>query len=105
MYWYIAIPSSIFQYHSAIPTPTKPKTSFKALDTEKPVFISTMLYRVVFADTIQLIKSNRAMNCLDGGEFKNGGISAYSTIQSSIGKYNTISQTSSKLRMSLTTVD
>jgi len=45
------------------------------------------------------------MNCLDGGEFKNGGISAYSTIQSSIGKYNTISQTSSKLRMSLTTVD
>jgi hypothetical protein len=55
---YIAIQSSIFQYYSAIQTPTKPKTSLKALDREKPVLISTTLYRAVFEDTIKLIKSN-----------------------------------------------
>ena len=55
---YIAIQSSIVQYHSAIQTPTKPTTFLKALDREKPVFISTMLYRAVFEDTIKLIKPN-----------------------------------------------
>jgi hypothetical protein len=58
IYRYIAIQSSIFQYYSAIETPTKPNTSSKALDGEKPVFISTMLYRAVFEDTIKLIKPN-----------------------------------------------
>jgi hypothetical protein len=58
IYRYKAIQSSIFQYYSAIQTPTKPKTSLKPLDRGKPVFISTMLYRAVFEDTIKLIKPN-----------------------------------------------
>jgi len=105
IYSYTAIQSSIFQYHSAIQTPTKPKTSLQALDREKPVFISTMLYRAVFEDTIKLIKLNWAKDCLEGRESKNGGICVYSAIQSSIGKYNDISQTSTEPSISLKAVD
>jgi len=105
IYRYIAIQRSIFQYHSAIQTPTKPKTSLQALDRERPVFISTMLYRAVFEDTIKLIKPNSAKDFFKGGESKNGGISAYSAIQSGFGKYNAISQTSTKPWISLKAVD
>jgi len=75
------------------------------LDREKPVFISTMLYRAVFEDTIELIKPNRAKNFFEGGESKIGGISAYSAIQRSIGKYNVIIQTSTEPWISLKAVD
>jgi hypothetical protein len=64
-----------------------------------------MLYRAVFEDTIKRIKPNRAKDFFEGGESKNGGISVYSAIQSSIGKYNAISLTSTEPWISLKAVD
>jgi len=105
IYRYIAIQSSTFRYLNTIHTPTKPEISVKALDREKPVFISTMLYRAVFEDTIKLIKPNWAKDFFEGRESKNGAISAYSAIQSSIGKYNPISQTLTEAWISFKAVD
>jgi hypothetical protein len=105
IYRYILIQSSIVQYHSAIQTPNKPKTSLQALDREKLVFISTMLYRAVFEDTIKLIKPNWPKDFFEGEESTNEGISTYSTIQSSIGKYTGISQTSTEPGISSKAVD
>jgi len=92
IYKYIAIQRSIFQYHSAILTRTKPKTSLQVLDRVKQVFISTMLYRAVLQATIKLITPNWAEDCLVGGESKNGGISTNTAIQSWNHKYNAVSQ-------------
>ena len=66
------------------------------LDWKKPVFISTKLYRAVFEDTIKLIKPNWVNGFYEGGESKNGGISACNTLPSCIGKYNVISQTATE---------
>ena len=105
IYRYLAIQISIFQYHCAIQTPTKPKTSLQVLDREKPVFISTMRYRAVFEDTIKQIQPNWAKNLFEEGESKNGSICTYSAIQSSIGKCNAISQTSTEPWIALKDVD
>jgi hypothetical protein len=66
-----------------------------ALDEEQPVFLSTMLNRAVFDDTIKIIKPNRTKNFFVGGVSKNEGISEYSATQNNIGNNNAISQTSS----------
>jgi hypothetical protein len=55
-----------------------------ALEREMQVFISTMLYRSVFEDTIKVIKPTGAKDFFGGGESNHGSISVYSTIESSI---------------------
>jgi hypothetical protein len=64
-----------------------------------------MLYRAVFEDTIKLITPNWAKDFFEGGESKNGGISTYGAIQSSIGKSTAVSQTSIEPRISFKAVD
>jgi len=54
---------------------------------------------------MKLIEPNWAKNSFEGGESKNDGISVYSAIQSSIGKYNAICQTSTEQWISLKAVD